>query len=118
MRTTRQPWDRTQIRVYQHSAGIEVPAAIEIAASTSSLWIVALTAKLPASGRHRPRGSGRSNAGDDLDLEIETREPIDTEGGPSRIGRGREDFVLHSKDRVELLFGVGVEGGMRPATSP
>ena len=97
--------------MYQHFAGIEVPAAIEIAASTSSLWIVALTAKLPASGRHRPRDSDRSNAGDDLDLEIETREPIDTEGGPSRIGRGREDFVLHSKDRVELLLGVGVEGG-------
>ena len=92
--------------MYQHFAGIKVPAAIKIAASTSSLWIVALTAQLPASG-----DSDRSNAGDDLDLEIETREPIDAEGGPSRIGRGREDFVLHSKDRVELLFGVGVEGG-------
>lgn len=50
------------------------------------MWIVALTAKLPASGRHGSCGSNRSNAGGDLDLEIETREPIDA-GGPSQLRR-------------------------------
>ena len=88
--------------MYQHFAGIKVPAAIKIAASTSSLWIVALTAQLPASG-----DSDRSNAGDDLDLEIEACEPIDAKGGPSRIGRGldRPAFrrhpvaIIHGNDR-------------------
>lgn len=59
----------------------------------------------------KPRGLRVvGNAGDDLDFEVEASKPIDTDGGPVRIGRLRERFALHRHDGFELVLGVGVEG--------
>src|SRR5690554_606479 len=49
------------------------------------------------------------NAGDDLDLEVEAREPVDADRGPVGIRRLREDFVLDGQDGVELALWISVE---------
>lgn len=50
------------------------------------------------------------NAGDDLYLKVEPREPVDPDRHPAWIGRIREDLVLHGQNGVELLFGIGMKG--------
>lgn len=50
------------------------------------------------------------NAGDDLDLEIESRKPVDADRRPIRIRRLREDFAFNGHDRAELIFGIGMKG--------
>lgn len=54
---------------------------------------------------------GFRNAGDDLDFEVETRQPVDAERRPVRIGRFVENAVLHGHDCAELLLRIGVECG-------
>jgi hypothetical protein len=50
------------------------------------------------------------NTGDDLDLEVEPREPVDTDRRPIRIRLFREDFAFNGHDRAELIFGIGMKG--------
>jgi transposase-like protein len=49
------------------------------------------------------------DSGNYLDLEVEASEPVDTDGGPVRIGRLRKDLALFRHDRCELILGVGME---------
>src|SRR5690606_39399242 len=49
------------------------------------------------------------NARDDLDLEVEARQPVDADRGPVRIGRLREHFVLDGQDGIELALRIGME---------
>jgi hypothetical protein len=50
------------------------------------------------------------NTGDDLDLEVEPREPVDADRRPIRIRRFREDFAFNGHDRAELILGIGMKG--------
>lgn len=50
------------------------------------------------------------NAGNDLDLEVESSEPIDADRRPIGIGRSWEDLTLDSHDRAELVLWIRMEG--------
>src|SRR5690606_18111190 len=61
----------------------------------------------PAAGTRTMRSV--RDARDDLDLEVEARQPVDADRGPVRIGRLREYFVLDGQDGIELALRIGVE---------
>ena len=52
---------------------------------------------------------GPGNACDDLDLEVEPREPVDSDRRPVRVGRFGKNLALDSHDRTELVFGIGMK---------
>ncbi|HSJ04550.1 MAG TPA: hypothetical protein VK956_18920 [Verrucomicrobium sp.] len=61
-------------------------------------------------GANGAREKSGGNTGDDLDLEVESREPVNADRRPIRIRRFREDFAFNGHDCAELIFGIGMKG--------
>jgi hypothetical protein len=57
------------------------------------------------------RSVGPRNPRDDLDLEIEARQPVHAHRGPVRVGRVADRLQPDDVDRLPLRGRVGMEGG-------